>query len=56
MSRLEPWLEKLRQAGAVVHYEADTKQGFFYVPRRPGIDLDLIREPTVKTTLRPAAD
>jgi hypothetical protein len=56
MSRLEPWLDKLRQSGAVVHYEPETEQGFFYVPRRPGVDVDLIREPELKTTLRRAAD
>lgn len=41
--RLDTWLEQMREADAVVHYEPDTEEGFFAVPRRPGIDTDLIR-------------
>jgi len=36
---------ELAGRGLVVHYDADTEQGVCYVPRRPGVDLDLIREP-----------
>jgi len=43
--RLAGWRRELAGRGLVVHYDPDTAQGFFYVPRRPGIDLDLIREP-----------
>jgi hypothetical protein len=40
----------LAEDGAVIHYEPDTEQGWFRVPPRPGIDLDLIREPDRATT------
>jgi hypothetical protein len=43
--RLEAWRSSLVQAGLVVDYDADTVEGFHYVPRRPDVDLDLIREP-----------
>jgi hypothetical protein len=42
---LENWKRKMRDDGTVVHYEYDTEEGWFYVPRRPGIDKDLIRDP-----------
>ncbi|GGN40103.1 cytochrome c1 [Actinoplanes campanulatus] len=29
----------------VVHYDRETKAGFFLVPRRPGVDKSWIREP-----------
>lgn len=50
--RLTAWKEDLYERGRVVHYDPDTEQGWFYVPRRQGIDLDLIREPDRKTTPR----
>ena len=43
--RLTQWLEDLHAAKAVVHYDPAAKEGWFYVPRRPGIDSGLIREP-----------
>ena len=43
--RLTGWRRELAWRGLVVHYDADTEQGLCYVPRRPGVDLDLIREP-----------
>jgi hypothetical protein len=55
LDRLESWKRKLRDNGAVVHYDPDTEQGFFLVPRQPGDD-DLIHRPKMKTTLRAAAD
>ncbi|MFY1688191.1 hypothetical protein [Plantactinospora sp. WMMB782] len=42
--KLERWLPRV-QGDAVVHYDPDTDQGWFYVPRRPGIDKDVIRVP-----------
>lgn len=47
-SQLEGWKRNLTADNVVVHYDADTEQGWFYVPRREGIDLDLIREPDPK--------
>lgn len=42
--RLEVWIANLREGDLVVHYEPDTDHGFVHVPRRPGVDADLIRE------------
>lgn len=52
--KLEAWKKKLEQDDTVVHYEPDTEQGFWYVPRRYDtagnkIDADLIRDPKIKT-------
>lgn len=54
--KLEAWKRNLAEEDVVVHYEPDTEDGFFYVPRRKGIDTDLIRVPEHKTTRRRAAD
>jgi hypothetical protein len=43
--RLAGWRRELAGCGLVVHDDADTEQGFCDVPRCPGLDLDLIREP-----------
>ena len=42
--RLERWLAWLRENNAVVHYDPDTEQGWWYVPREPSDD-DIIRRP-----------
>lgn len=44
-SDFSTWLTHLYEADAVVHYDPSTELGWFYVPRRAGIDRDLIREP-----------
>lgn len=54
LSRLTVWLDTLDRAGAVVHYEPDTDQGFWFVPKEPGEDL--VRMPDHKTTLRRTSD
>lgn len=54
-SRLEGWLRGLGADNVVVHYDPDTEEGFFYVPREP-TDDDIIRKPKRKTTPRRAAD
>lgn len=54
--RLRGWKERLAETGTVLHYEPETEQGWFYVPRREGIDTDLIREPERKTTKRHGTD
>ncbi|WP_026923124.1 hypothetical protein [Glycomyces arizonensis] len=54
--RIDNFINRLKRDGLVVHYDIDTKEGFFYVPAREGIDTDLIREPERKTTTRPRAD
>jgi len=50
------WIESLTAEDVVVHYEPDTEEGFFYVPRRPNLDKGLIREPERKTTPRLRAE
>lgn len=54
--RLASWKDSLADANAVVHYDPDTEEGWFLVPRRKGIDTDLIRQPDHKTTARKAVD
>ena len=53
-SRVDAWKARLEQDNMVVHYEPDSETGFFYVERREGVDLDLIREPPFKTTKQPS--
>lgn len=52
---LDGWKRNMEAAGAVVHYDPETEDGFFSVPRRPGIDTDLIRKPS-RVTGKKAAD
>jgi len=54
--RLASWRDRLDAGNLVLHYDPDTEEGFWYVPRRPGVDLDLIREPEHKTTQRRLAE
>ncbi|MFC4089368.1 hypothetical protein [Micromonospora sp. GCM10011541] len=54
--RVDSFIDRLKRDGLVVHYDIDTKEGFFYVPARPGIDTDLIHKPKVKTSPRLRAD
>lgn len=49
---LGTWKEGLARDGAVVHYDADTAEGWWYLPVREGVDLDLIREPERRTGRR----
>lgn len=42
------WRKRLDESGAVVDY--DPVEGFRHVPRREGVDKDLIRVPDVVTT------
>ncbi|EYR62242.1 hypothetical protein N866_10390 [Actinotalea ferrariae CF5-4] len=52
--RLASFLERLAGQDLVVAYDPESEDGFSYVPRRQGRDLDLIREPGYATTVRPA--
>ena len=47
-AELQRRLDKLADEDVVVHYDPDTEAGWFYVPRRHGIDEDLIRNPEVE--------
>lgn len=53
---LTSWLVSMEEQDLVVHYDPATEDGFFYVPRRPGVDMDLIRVPERKTTQRRRRD
>lgn len=44
VKELESWLEELKRVDGVVHYDPDTEEGFFIVPRGER-DKDLIHEP-----------
>lgn len=35
---LERWLARHDEDGTCIHYDPETEEGFFTVPRRPGID------------------
>lgn len=39
------FVEELQRMDAVIHYDPDVEPYWFRVPRRPGIDLGLVREP-----------
>lgn len=47
---IDTWLAGMRSAGTVLHYDPST--GWNYVPRRAGIDRDIIREPDPGTARR----
>lgn len=42
---IDAWLAGMEANGTVLHYDPDTDQGWFYVPRREGVDTDIIRRP-----------
>jgi hypothetical protein len=44
-ARVSAFIANLAEGDLVIHYDSSTVEGFAYVPRRPGIDVDLIRRP-----------
>lgn len=44
-ARLDKAVEYLDSVGGVFHYDPDTLEGWFVVPRRPGVDTGLVRVP-----------
>lgn len=50
-SRLESWMRTIEEEKVVVHYDGDTEEGFFYVPREES-DEDIIRRPKIRTGRR----
>jgi hypothetical protein len=44
-ARLRRWRHELELRGLVVDYDPGSEEGFVLVPRRQGVDHDLIREP-----------
>jgi hypothetical protein len=45
IQRLDSWLGQLRENDRVVFYEANSPDGFYYVPRLPGDGDGVIRRP-----------
>lgn len=43
--KVDSWKRDMQERGVVVHYDPLTEAGFYYVPKRPGVDNDLIRVP-----------
>jgi hypothetical protein len=52
VERLDAFKRRLYEDGLVVHYEPESDEGWWLVPRRDGVDRDLIREPATATTRR----
>jgi hypothetical protein len=46
--RVDAFLQRLKDQDAVVHYEPESAQGFWLVPRRHGVDTDIIRNGDVE--------
>lgn len=44
-AQLDNFLKHMEELDAVVHYDPDTDEGFFRVPRRHGVDEGLVRNP-----------
>lgn len=51
LGRLTRWMQRLDKAGAVIHYDPDTEQGFWWV-QREDTDDDIIRRPTKRRTIK----
>ncbi|WP_327292430.1 hypothetical protein [Streptomyces sp. NBC_01198] len=49
--RLQSWLDILKEEDVVVHYDEETEEGWFYVPREE-TDTDIIRTPAKRTRVR----
>jgi len=52
LDKLAAWKDRQFHDGLVIHYDPDTEQGWWLVPRREGVDMDMIREPQRPTTER----
>ncbi|QEQ94062.1 immunity repressor [Streptomyces phage Saftant] len=50
-TRLAAWKQMLKDQNAVVHYDPDTEQGFFYIPRQAG-DGEFVHKPKVSNRLK----
>ncbi|MEX0427887.1 hypothetical protein AB3X52_09665 [Nocardioides sp. DS6] len=49
---VDAWLRGMQRDGTVLHYDPTAKKGWCYVPRRSGVDTDIIRKPTRPTGKR----
>lgn len=52
-AQLDKFLEQVDALDFVVHYDPETPDGWFRVPRRAGVDTGLIRDPYVDDDGRP---
>lgn len=52
---IDTWLAGMKANDTVLHYDPETEQGWFYVPRRHGVDDDIIRRPLRVTGKRKSA-
>ncbi|APC43272.1 hypothetical protein Joe_32 [Streptomyces phage Joe] len=52
-TRLASWKKMLTEENAVVHYDPETEEGFFYIPRQEGDD-DLVHKPKKSSRLKAA--
>ena len=46
----------MAEGDLVLDYDPSTEEGFGYVARRPGLDLDLIREPDHESSPGPSPE
>jgi len=47
VTQVEQWRRGLEVEDSVIHYDPETDEGFWRVPRRPGVDLWWVRDPSV---------
>jgi hypothetical protein len=47
LAQVTTWREGLEIENSVITYDPETKEGFWRVPRRPGIDTGWVRDPNV---------
>ena len=47
VGQVTAWRESLEADNSVVDYDPDTEEGFWRVPRRPGVDKGWVRDPSV---------
>ena len=49
--RYDRAMAHLREHDAVIHYDPDTEQGWFLVPRREGVDTGVVRDPNASVVV-----
>ena len=47
VTQVEQWRRGLEAEDSVIHYDPDTDEGFWRVPRRAGVDTWWVRDPNV---------
>ena len=47
VGQVTAWRESLELDNSVVHYDPDTEEGFWRVPRRAGVDTWWVRDPRI---------